>query len=106
MAFGAAAAAEAAGLQGKYWEMHDLIYANQLSLANEMLLEAAKELNLDVNQFTQDIESESIRKKIEHDFETGATSGVNGTPTFFINGKRFNGNAADLYQLIAENVSN
>lgn len=104
MALGAAAAAEAAGLQGKYWEMHDFIYANQSSLSNEMLLRAAKELDLNVHQFTQDAESESIRKKIEHDFETGATSGVNGTPTFFINGERFNGGAADLYKLIAENT--
>jgi protein-disulfide isomerase len=82
----AALAAEAAGKQGKYWEMHDLIYENQDKLGAHFLLDLAKELNLDLHQFGADWKSEEIVNKVENDFESGVRSGVNGTPTFFLNG--------------------
>ena len=84
----AAAAAEAAGKQGKYWEMHDLIFENQNNLNNEFLLSLALGLKLDMKKFIEDADSEEIQNKIELDFEGGVLSGVNGTPTFFVNGVR------------------
>ncbi|OGH24947.1 MAG: disulfide bond formation protein DsbA [Candidatus Levybacteria bacterium RIFCSPLOWO2_01_FULL_39_24] len=88
-AFRAASAAEAAGKQGKFWEMHDLIFENQERLDNQDLLSYAKNLKLDIAQFNKDIESEEIIKKVKNDFMSGVRSGVNGTPTFYINGARF-----------------
>ena len=82
----AALAAEAAGKQGKFWEMHDLIYDNQDQLSAHFLLDLAKELQLDLHRFGNDWKSAEITDKVENDFESGVRSGVNGTPTFFING--------------------
>lgn len=88
----AARAAEAAGLQRKFWEMHDTLYENQENLDDESLLAYATELSLDLDKFTQDILSRRVEDKILLDLEGGARSGVNGTPTFFVNGYRFDGN--------------
>lgn len=88
----AARAAEAAGLQRKFWEMHDTLYENQENLDDESLLAYATELGLDLDKFTQDILSRRVEDKILLDLEGGARSGVNGTPTFFVNGYRFDGN--------------
>lgn len=85
-AYAAAAAAEAAGKQGKYWEAHDLIFENQDKLSPKFLLSLAERLGLDATQFAKDLKSEEIQSKIEMDFESGIRSGVNGTPTFFLNG--------------------
>lgn len=85
----AALAAEAAAKQGKYWEMHDMIFENQNALEDENLLFYAQKLNLNVDQFKKDMFSEEIEKKVENDFKSGVRSGVNGTPTLYINGKRF-----------------
>lgn len=87
-AYAAAVAAEAAGKQGKFWEMHDLIYQNQKKLSENFLLSLADELNLDRDQYTIDMKSDEISGKIEKDYESGIRSGVNGTPTFFKNGFR------------------
>ncbi len=87
----AAYAAESAGKQDKYWEMHDLLLENQDSLEDENLKAYAEKLKLDIPQFLKDMVSEEIAKKIEDDISTGAKSGVNGTPTFFINNIRFDG---------------
>lgn len=103
-AFGAALAAEAAGLQGKYWEMHDLLFAHQHNLSPEALLRLAQQMGLDLQTFERDVNSHQLSQKIEADFESGARSGVNGTPIFFVNGTRFNGGAAELYTLIEEKV--
>lgn len=84
-------AAEAAGMQKKFWDMHDLIFEHQDALEEEDLLSYAKKLNLNLDKFRQDMESDSIKKKVENDFLSGAESGVNGTPTFFINGDRYDG---------------
>jgi protein-disulfide isomerase len=87
-AYAAAVAAEAAGKQGKFWEMYDLIFENQNKLNPNFLLELAEEIDLDLGQFANDLKSEEIQNKVEKDFESGIRSGVNGTPTFFINGSR------------------
>jgi protein-disulfide isomerase len=81
-----AIAAEAAGKQGKFWEMHDLIFENQNKLSKDYLLSLADDMGLDLAQFAIDSKSEAILSKIERDFDSGIRSGVNGTPTFFLNG--------------------
>jgi protein-disulfide isomerase len=90
-AFNAAMAAEAAGLQQKFWEMHDIIFENQRSLDVESLFLYAKKIGLDLEQFKTDIQGNALSARVEQDFESGVRSGVNGTPTFFVNGKRYNG---------------
>lgn len=85
----AAYAAEAAAKQGKFWEMQELLLENQKTLEDEDLIAYAKGLNLDIQQFKKDILSEKTAKKVRDDFMSGVRSGVNGTPTFFINGIRF-----------------
>ncbi|HEU0063759.1 MAG TPA: thioredoxin domain-containing protein [Flavisolibacter sp.] len=90
MAMSAACAAEAAALQEKFWEMHDLIFEHQQELSNDLLLKLAVQLKLDEKKFAKDWQSETTFSRVESDFETGVRSGVNGTPTFFVNGSRFN----------------
>jgi len=99
----AALAAEAAALQGKFWEMHDAIYDNQQNLSTRFFVDLAEQLNLDVEQFKNDMQKESLEEKVEGDFESGMMSGVNGTPTFFVNGQKFDGGAEDLVQMLHEN---
>jgi protein-disulfide isomerase len=87
-AYVAAIMAEAAGKQGKFWEMHDLIFENQDRLNTNFLLSLAQDIGLDMAQFARDSKSDEVQNKIETDFESGVRSGVNGTPTFFINGSK------------------
>jgi protein-disulfide isomerase len=89
----AARAAEAAGQQGKFWEMHDLIFENQKNWsgaknAETLFTEYAGYLNLNVEQFKTDLQAEGIVQKVKKDYESGIASGVNATPTFFLNGKK------------------
>lgn len=86
----AAVATEAAALQHKYWEMHDIIFENQEWLSEETFLEFAEELGLNVQQFNKDMAKKELLEKTEADFESGIRSGVNATPTFFINGEKYN----------------
>jgi protein-disulfide isomerase len=90
-ATGAALAAEAAGMQGRFWEMHDLLYEHQEALEPEDLLRYAEALGLDLAQFQEDWQAPTVQQRVQHDFLGGARSGVNGTPTFFINGVRHDG---------------
>jgi len=101
----AAQAAEAAGLQEKFWEMHDLIYEHQEDLDENHLLLFAKELNLDIEKFLSDSNSQDVISKIEIDFVSGIRSGVNGTPTFFINDNRLD-TYDQTYESLAEAVKN
>ncbi|WP_263603405.1 DsbA family protein [Chryseobacterium sp. PET-29] len=101
----AAIAAEAADLQGKFWEMHDVIYENQQSLNENFLFQLAEKIGLNLSQFKEDIQKPELEKKVDSDFESGIISGVNGTPSFFINGNKFNGGAEDLLELVRENVN-
>ena len=89
----AAEASEAAGVQGRFWEMHDILFQNQPNFLTEQLVAYAAELGLDVNAFVADLESHCHVPKIREDFMGGVRSGVNGTPCLFINGQRFNGPA-------------
>ena len=81
----------AAGRQGKFWEMHDLIFANQHNLKRDNLLAEARSLNLDLVRFTADLDSADIKKQLEADKKEGEGLGINGTPSFLINGKPFSG---------------
>jgi protein-disulfide isomerase len=87
----AALAAEAAGEQGRFWEMHDVLYENQTALTDEDLLQYAQDVGLDLAAFDEAVGSPRHLTRIRQDFMSGVRSGVNGTPTFFINGKRHNG---------------
>ncbi len=90
----AAAAAESAGLQGKYWEMHDLLYVNQKSWESASIKDRvdtfakyAKSISLDVDKFKTDLASENVSKKISYDLAIGKKINITGTPTFYLNGK-------------------
>jgi protein-disulfide isomerase len=87
----AAEAAEAAGAQGKFWEMHDYLYENQQALVDGKLEEYAEAIGLDVERWVRDMEGQVHTERVRADFMGGVRSGVNGTPTFFINGYRHNG---------------
>jgi protein-disulfide isomerase len=88
----AAETAEFAGAQGKFWEMHDLLYENQDRLGDEDLLDQlAQELSLAPESLLQALQSKEFQPRVKADFMGGVRSGVNGTPTFFINGQRHDG---------------
>jgi protein-disulfide isomerase len=87
----AAEAAEAAGAQGKFWEMHDQLFEHQDALDDESLRGYAIAIGLDIKRFDQEMKSHLYAPKVHEDFINGMRSGVNGTPTFFINGLRYNG---------------
>jgi len=89
----AAETAEFAGAKGKFWEMHDLIYENQSRLSVPTLQELVETLGLSLDEYAEAIESQAFAAKVREDFLGGARSGVNGTPTLFLNGERFNGPA-------------
>jgi protein-disulfide isomerase len=91
----AAQAAEAAAAQGKFWEMHDLLFEHQDALEVEDITGYAKSLGLDTVQFGRDLKDGSYAKRVRDDFRSGVRSGVNGTPTFFINGSRYEGSWAN-----------
>jgi protein-disulfide isomerase len=87
----AAEAAEAAGSQGKYWEMHDTLYQNQEALEINDIAEYAAALGLDSERLIAEVMSRVHESRVREDFSSGVRSGVNGTPTFFINGVRYDG---------------
>ena len=90
-AWEAAKTAEAAALQNQFWEMHELLYAKQFQLNPQIWPELAEELKLDVEKFKKDFVSPDIEEKIQQQFSAGLRSGVNGTPCFYINGERYDG---------------
>lgn len=89
--FPAAEAAEAAGLQGKFWTMRAKLFAFSPDLSIDKLKQAAKDLGLDMNKFNQDLDSDTVRQKVLNDQSDGNSLGVNATPTFYVNGKQFVG---------------
>ena len=95
----AAIATEAAAKQDKFWEMHDVIFEHQNDLHGNSFMHFAQQLGLDVTQFREDSENETIFQKVESDFESGIKSGVNGTPSLFINGIKYDG-MVDVPELI------
>lgn len=96
----AAKAAEAAALQGKFWEMHDLLFEQQTLLKPEIIHSWAKRTGVNLEQFENGIKQDVVEKRIKEDRRSGIRSGVNGTPTFFINGKRYDG-PSDYDSLLA-----
>jgi protein-disulfide isomerase len=91
----AAEAAEAAAAQGRFWQMHDLLYENQQRLGDEDLRAYAGQLGLEVEPFDQELAEHVHAPRVREDFMSGVRSGVNGTPTFYINGLRYD----DSYEL-------
>ena len=87
----AAEAAESAGAQDRFWEMHDLLYANQRLLDPAHLVGFAEELSLDTVKFVRELRDHVHHEHVREDFTSGVRSGVNGTPAFFINGFRYDG---------------
>ena len=87
----AAEASRCAGEQGKYWEYHDALFANQSKLDHSGLLEQARSLKLDEKQFDSCLSTEKYKAQMQLDFQDGMRAGVTGTPSFFINGTFLNG---------------
>jgi protein-disulfide isomerase len=112
-AVAAARAAEAAGLQGKFWEMHDLLYENQsawheASDAEPLFEQYAMRTNLDLDRFRRDMASHVVDQRIQLDRERGVWIGVQGTPTVFLNGREVpfeSLNADGLARLISDELS-
>lgn len=105
----AALAAEAAGVQGKFWQMKELIYDNQDGWSSQTspdnyFGELAKQLELDINKFKDDYRSDKLKQKIKNDVTAGSEANVNQTPSFFVNGKLITGaqSAEDWAKLITE----
>ena len=94
----AAEAAEAAAAQGKFWEMHDCLY-DRPDLDEAHLMSYAQEIGLDMDQFRSDLANHTFAADVQADFDSGIRSGANGTPTFFLNGERYDG-AWDLESLM------
>lgn len=107
-------AAEAAGRQGKFWEMHDLLYERQASWSESpnaiaIMEDYAAELGLNIDQFKSDFASESVNDTISADVKAGQALGVSSTPTFVINGKKIEDSPNDVAgfsQLIDEAIAN
>lgn len=87
----AAEAAEAAGAQGSFWEMHDILLSRQQRLELDDLLSYAGELDLDLERYERELRAHSHLPEVRADFRRGIQDGVNGTPTIFINGLRYDG---------------
>ena len=99
----AAEAAEAAGAQGKFWEMHEKLFAHQQELAELDLTHLGLLMGLDVYRFQRDSESRTFPRRVREHYEGGIASGVVNTPTFFINGFRYGG-LAD-FESLAEAIT-
>jgi protein-disulfide isomerase len=106
-AFIAAIATEAAALHNKFWEMHDIVFENQKALEMENILHLAETIGLDSDQFEFDLTEKSLLNKVRKDFESGLRSGVNRTPTFYINGEKFDGDwrSGDLLQYLENQLT-
>jgi len=106
----AAMAAEAAGEQGKFFEMVDLLFENQSTWAQqanptETFLGYARELELDINKFTDDLDNEALEERVQNNLSEGIEAGVGGTPTFFFNGKKYPGlpqNSVEAFEVIIQ----
>lgn len=90
-ALGAAEAAEAAGAQDMFWEMHATLYTHQHALDGAHLIKYAIALGLDPTSFREALDGRAYEERVREDFLSGVRSGVNGTPTFFIDGIRYDG---------------
>ncbi len=99
----AAYATEAAGKQGKFWEMHDMIFEHQNDWSNQgnaadTFLQYAKTLKLDIVKYEKDLNSKEVKDKVEADYQSGIQSGIDATPTFFLNGKKLQITSYDQFR--------
>jgi protein-disulfide isomerase len=96
----AAEAVEAAGAQGRFWDMHDMLFRNQRALEPEDLVLYAAKAGIDAQRFSRELVMGVYARKVSDDFRGGIRSGVNGTPTFYINRFRYDGNWADTTEFV------
>ena len=96
-------AAVAAGKQGKFWEMHDIVFKNNRELGYDKLKEYAGQIGLDVARWEKDFNAPEVQQQIEKDMADGRAADVQGTPTFFVNGKRVSNRSLEGFkQMIDE----
>jgi protein-disulfide isomerase len=93
-AWASAVAAEAAALQGRFWEMHDSLFAGQSRLEDPHIWQRAEDLGLQLDRFDSDRRSEAVRARVKRDFDSGVRAGVVTTPTVFLDGQMYAGQAA------------
>jgi protein-disulfide isomerase len=98
-AWPAACAAEAAAIQGRFWEMHELLFSDQGRLEDPHLWNRARGLGLDVERFDADRRSQAVLERVRRDFSSGVRAGVVSTPTVFAAGRMLTGSAIDLRDL-------
>lgn len=108
-AYTAAYAAEASGIQGKFWEMVDILFTNQQTWSTnnnpkDLFLKYAKELQLDVEQFKKDSDSTEVKNRVSEDLREAEQMGVNSTPTFFLNGQKVDVNSYDEFKTKLKNL--
>ena len=102
--------AEAAGIQGKFWEMSDLLFDNQQSWSasndpqKEYFLNYAKELKLNIDQFKKDSDSTDVKNRVAEDLREAEQIGVNSTPTFFLNGQKVDVNSYDEFKSLLKSL--
>ncbi|GAC1425097.1 MAG: hypothetical protein NVS4B11_36250 [Ktedonobacteraceae bacterium] len=103
----AAEVAEAAAAQGKFWEMYDKLYQNQRHLSDNNLMQYAESIGLDTKLLDREMQNGTYTKRIEDDLDSGDQSGLAGTPTFYINGKYYDGvYNVDAFQEALEQAAN
>src|SRR4051812_19675522 len=100
----AAECSEFAGEHGKFWQMHDLLFENQEQLGADLYMDLAEELGLSQTGLRSALGNHEFLEKIRQDFSGGVRSGVNGTPSFFINGERFDGGVEDLAEALQQEL--
>jgi protein-disulfide isomerase len=106
----AAYAAEAAGIQGKFWEMSDLLFDEQQiwgksnNPQQDYFLSYAKKLNLDINKFQKDSDSEEVKNRVAQDLKDAGQMGIDSTPTFFLNGQKVDVNSFDELKTLLKNL--
>jgi protein-disulfide isomerase len=98
----AALAAAAAQKQGKFWEMHEILFANQRALSPEQIRQYAKQIGLDLARFDADLQSDEVKTAVQEDMQLAQRVGVRGTPTLFVNGKLIQNRSVDGYKQIVE----
>ena len=105
-AMNAALASLAAGNQGKFWEMHDILFQNQKALQLDKLMAYAAQLGLDMEKFKADMESDALKARVDEDMKLAKRSGVGGTPTLFVNGRKYDGprEADKMIELIDKEI--
>lgn len=101
MAEPAALAGLAAHNQGKFWQMHDALFAMD-TITMEKILEAAKQIGLDMDAFNRDINSEATKQRLVKDVMDAQNAEVSGTPTLFVNGRRVNDRSPQALQLLID----